>query len=222
MKRNILFISLVILFSVSMHAVAQKGGEIVFSKSLINPSSPNGLITEFQAGDNIYSVAYFDKTIKQLAGPRAKKSTIMEIFIYELKQPLYDYQQPSEKQLETSSLTVSGAALEKNYLSLDIIPEPNNMTAYVTSDLVYKKFGPKYDGPVKFAERFAKLDPVDHEIIVKVKSNYSVVAEGKFIIKGDDFTVYQNISTAINEAASNIKTQKTVMPESVRSDKKLE
>jgi hypothetical protein len=222
MKLNSFAIILIILFSVSMNAMAQESGKIVFSKSIINPSSPNALITEFKSGDNIYSVAFFDKSIKELSGSANKSKVIMETFIYELKQPLYDYQEPSEVQLETGSLTVSGAALENNYLTLDIIPAEDNMTAYGTSDLVYKKFGPKYDGPVKFAERFSKLDPGEHEIIVKVKCNYDVVAEGKFIIKGDDFTSYQNISKAINEAASNIKTQKTVMPKSARSDEKLE
>ena len=139
MKLNLFLIILIILFSVSMNAVAQKSGEIVFSKALINPSGPDGLTTEFKSEDNIYSLAFFDKTINELSGSGSKKSVIMEIFIYELKQPLYDYQQPSEMQLETASLTVSGSALEKNYLILDIIPAADNMTAYVTQDLTYKK-----------------------------------------------------------------------------------
>jgi hypothetical protein len=146
----------------------------------------------------------------------------MEVFIYELKQPLYDYQQPSEMQLETSALVVSGDALKNNYLPLDIIPGTSDMTAYGSPDLVYKKFGKKFYGPVKFAERISKLEPGEHEIIVKIKCNYNVVSEGKFIIKGDDYTVYQKMSDEINESASNLKTKDTVMPKSARSDKDLE
>jgi hypothetical protein len=205
-----------------MNAFAQKSGEIIFSKKLINPSGPAGLTAQFKSGDNIYSVAYFDKTIQELSGSGTKKNVNMEVFIYELKQPLYDYQQPSEMQLETSALMVSGAALQNKYLPLDIIPGTSDMTAYGNPDLVYKKFGPKFYGPVKFAERFGKIEPGEHEIIVKIKCNYNVVSEGKFIIKGDDYTVYQKMSDAINESASNLKTKDTVMPKSARSDKDLE
>jgi hypothetical protein len=205
-----------------MNAFAQKGGEIIFSKKLINPSGPGGLTAQFQSGDNIYSVAFFDKTIQELIGSGTQSKVIMEVFIYELKQPLYDYQQPSEMQLETSSLVVSGAALQNKYLSLDIIPGASDMTAYGNPDLVYKKFGPRFDGPVRFAERFSKLEPGEHEIIVRLMCNYSAVAEGKFIIKGDNYAAYQKMSTGINESASNLKTKDTVMPKSARSDKKLE
>ena len=44
------------------------------------------------------------------------------------------------------------------------------MTAYGSPDLVYKKFGPSFDGPVQFAKRFAELEPGEHEIIVKINS----------------------------------------------------
>ena len=119
-------------------------------------------------------------------------------------------------------MTISGTALQNNYLPLDIVPGTGDMTAYGDPNLVYKKFGPKYAGPVEFAERFSKLEAGEHEIIVKVKCNYNVVSEGKFILKGDDFSVYQKKSDAINTSASNLKTKVTVMPKSARSDKNLE
>ncbi|MBE9511319.1 MAG: hypothetical protein IMY71_10595 [Bacteroidetes bacterium] len=219
--KSITILSLTVCL-ISLNVFAQKSGEIIFSKKLINPSSPTGLTAQFQSGDNIYSVAFFDKSIQELSGSGTKKNVNMEIFIYELKQPLYDYQQPSEMQLETSALVVSGDALQNNYLPLDIIPGTSDMTAYGSPDLVYKKFGKKFYGPVKFAERISKLEPGEHEIIIKIKCNYNVVSEGKFIIKGDDYTVYQKMSDEINESASNLKTKDTVMPKSARSDKDLE
>jgi hypothetical protein len=222
MKATSITIFSLILCLLSMNAFAQKSGEIIFSKKVINPSDPGGLITQFQSGDNIYSVAFFDKAIQELSGSGTKSKVTMEVFIYELKQPLYDYQQPSEMQLVTSTLTVSGAALQNKYLPLDIIPGTSDMTAYGNPDLFYKKFGPKFDGPVKFAERFGKLEPGEHEIIVRLMYNYGAVAEGKFIIKGDNYAAYQKMSTGINESASNLKTKDTVMPKSARSDKKLE
>ena len=176
MKLKLFSTFLIVVFSFSMTAFAQKSGEIIFSKNSINPTSPSGLATKFESGDNIYSVAFFDKTIQELSGSGTKQSAIMEVFVYELKQPLYDYQEPSEVQLETSTLKVSGAALQNNYLPLDIIPGTKNLTAYGNPELVYKKYGPKFDGPVKFAERFAKLEKGKHQIIVKIKCNYDVSA----------------------------------------------
>jgi hypothetical protein len=215
------FISILILF-ISLNALAQKSGEIIFSKKMINPSSPADLTTQFQADDNIYAVAFFDKNIIEMARSSTAKNVDMEIFIYDLKAPLYDYQQPSEMQLETSALKVSGNVLQKNYLPLDIIPAANEMTAYGSQELVYKKFGPKFYGPVKFAEALSKLEAGEHTIIVRVKCNYNVVSEGKFIIKGSDYTAYAKKSEELNESASNLKTKDAVMPKAALSDKKLE
>jgi hypothetical protein len=222
MKLKSISILSIFFLLISVNAFAQKNGEIIFSKKMINPSSPADLTTQFQAGDNIYSVAFFDKNIIGMARSSTAKNVNMEIFIYDLKPPLYDYQQPSEMQLETSALKVSGNALQKNYLLLDIIPGTNEMTAYGSQELVYKKFGPKFYGPVKFAEALSKLEAGEHNIIVRVKCNYNVVSEGKFTIKGSDYTAYAKISDELNLSASNLKTKDAVMPKTALSDKKLE
>lgn len=223
MKRCFFFTVLIIFLCLfSTDVFSQNPREIVFSKTAINPSSPAGLSTEFGAGDPVYAVAFFDQNLLELGGRSTAKKVNLEIFIYELKPPLYDYQQPSEEQLETSELTVSGAALQKKYLSLDIVPEIKNMTAYGNAELVYEKFGPKFYGPVKFAEQLGKLEPGKHTILVKVNCNYNLVAEGKFVIQGDGYSAYQKMSDDLNAAASGAKTKDVVMPPAALSDKKLE
>lgn len=217
-------IVLLMLFSCLFPMVisAQTSGEIIFSKTMIHPETPAGLTHEFQTGDTIYAGAFFDKTILDLSGSQSKQKVEVEVFLYELKAPLYDYQQPSEEQLETSALWISGETLQKKYLPLDIIPSPGEMTAYGNPDLEYKKFGPAFYGPVKFAEKIAGLQAGERTIIVKVNCNYNVVAEGRFTIKGDDYSVYKQVSTDLNAAASNLKTQVAMMPKAERSDKQLE
>ncbi len=222
MKHKSISIISIILCLCSMHALAQESGEIIFSKELIDPSGPAELATQFQSGDYIYSVAFFGKSILEMIGKESAKEVSVEVFIYELKAPLYDYQQPSEIQLETSTLWVSGAALQKDHLPLDIIPGINRMTAYGSQDLVYKKFGKKFYGPIKFSERIGKLEAGEHTIIVKLKCNYDFVSEGKFTINGEDYSVYMQMSNALNESASNLKTKDAVMPKVALSDKKLE
>jgi hypothetical protein len=125
-------------------------------------------------------------------------------------------------QLETGTLMLSGDALQQKYLPIDIIPGTDQLTAYGTEQLVYKKFGPKFAGPVKFAERMSQLEAGEHTIIVKLNCNYSFVAEGQFTITGDDFSVYSQMSNDLNELASNLKTQGAMMPKAARSDKELE
>lgn len=223
MKRCFFFTVLIIFLCLfSTDVFSQNAREIVFSKTAIDPSAPAGLSTEFNGGDPVYAIAFFDQHILELGGSPTAKKVNMEIFIYELKPPLYDYQQPSEVQLETSALTVSGDALQKKYLFLDIVPEIKDMTAYGNPELVYDKFGPKFYGPVKFAEQLSKLEPGKHTILVKVNCNYNLVAEGKFFIKGEDYSIYQKMSDALNAAASGAKTKDVVMPSTALSDKNLE
>ncbi len=210
------------LCTLTVDVNAQKAGEIVFSKDMIKTSSPSGLAAAFQAGDNIYAVAFFDKAIQDMGRTAGAKKMGMEVFVYELKPPLYDYQQPSEMQLETSSLMVSGDAVQQKYLLLDIVPTAQAITAYGTPELEYKKFGSTFSGPVRFAEALAKLEPGDHTIIVRVKCNYNDVAEGKFVIKGKEFASYKKLARELNAAASESKTKAAAMPKAARTDRGLE
>ncbi|HNR69703.1 MAG TPA: hypothetical protein PKN24_16780 [bacterium] len=213
---------LMVLALVSMNLFAQKSGEIVFAKKMIDVNNPAGLTDQFKAGDRIYAVAFLEKSLLEMSGKQSAKSVSVEVFLYELQAPLYDYQQPSEVQLETGALTVSGNALQKKVLPLDIVPGTNDLTAYGNDELAYKKFGPKFAGPVKFAERLSKLEAGEHTIIVKLNCNYNFVAEGKFVISGDDFSVYQQAADELNDFADGAKIKSAAMPKAALADKKLE
>ena len=216
----VLFFSLFILFSVNLFP--QNSGEIIFSNKLIDPIKPSNLSIKFKAGDNIYSVAYLPNSIVALSSNRNSKTVNVEVFLYELKKPLYEYQQPSEEQIEYSDLKVSGDALSNKYLMVDILPNTQEITAYGNKDLYYEKFGSDFYGPVKYAKGLAKLSAGDHTIIVRININYSPVAEGKFTISGNDFSIYDDLAEQLNNAADNIKTKDAVMPKDEMSDKKLE
>jgi hypothetical protein len=201
---------------------AQNPGEIIFSKKLIDPNNPSDLTTQFQAGEHIYAVAFFPKDISGMRGRENPKKVDIEIFLYELKPPLYDYQQPSEAQMEFGTLHVSGSSLQNKYLIMDIVPNKDEITSYGNNDLVYNKFGKDYDGPVKYSKAIGKLTPGEHTIIVKVNINYQFVAEGKFVIKGDDFSFYSTFAKELNESVDNLKMKDAVMPKAAMKNKKLE
>lgn len=222
MKILTLTVFTMLICLVSLNALGQNPGEIVFSGNAIDPAAPAGLTDTFAAGDPIHGMAILDKSLLGLVGKDSAKKVGVEIFLYELKAPLYDYQDPSEVQLEFGSLSVSGSALQNNNLPVDIVPSPDAMTAYGNPEFTYKKFGPKFDGPVKFAEKLAKLEPGEHTIIVKVKCNYEFVSEGTFTLSGDDFSVFNAKANELNDAASGLKTKDTVMPKAAMSDPALE
>lgn len=216
----VLFSSLLILNASNIFS--QSSGEIIFSNKLIDPTKPANLSTKFNAGANIYSVAFLPSSIKALSGTNNSKTINVEVFLYELKKPLYDYQQPFEEQIEYSDLKVSGDALSNKYLMVDIVPNTQEITAYGNKDLFYEKFGSDFYGPVKYAKGLAKLSEGDHTIIVRININYSPVAEGKFTISGNDFGAYNDLAEQLNSAADNIKTKDAAMPKAEMSDKKLE
>jgi hypothetical protein len=203
-------------------ALAQTPGTIVFSSSRIDPAAPTGLSDRFEAGDTIYAVAYLEQALPALAGKPAASKVGTEFYLYELKQPLYDYQEPSEVQLEFVTPTFSGEALQRDHLSLDIVPDPAAMTAYGTPELSYRKFGPSFDGPVKLAAKLGRLEAGEHTIVAKLKCNYEVVAEGSFVLAGADYSAYTAASAELDAAAAGIQTRGTVMPPARMSDPGLE
>ncbi len=218
----LLFLVSLLFLPLIFNTYAQKAGEIIFSKKLIDPSSPSNLTSQFQAGDHIYAVAYLPKTIIEMSRYEDVKKMDAEIFLYELKPPLYDYQQPQELQMEFSTLHISGSALDNKYLIVDIAPNKEAITAYGNKELVYDKFGKDFYGPVKYSQSLSKLESGERKIIVKVNINYEVVAEGKFIIKGDDFSFYKKLAKDLNEAVDVLNMKDAVMPKAAMNDKKLE
>ena len=108
MSRCALVVALLVVLALLFPtlAEAQKPGEIVFSTSMINPASPAGLTNAFKAGDPIYAVAFVPSSFGKLAkDPDAKKLDI-EVFLYNIQKPKYDYQEPQEMQLSFSTLKI--------------------------------------------------------------------------------------------------------------------
>jgi hypothetical protein len=221
MKRSLRLAALFLILGIlSIDTFAQKPGEIVFAKTLIDPQHPAALASQFQSGDNVYAMAFLDKSILAMVG--SVKKVEVEVFLYELKPAQYSYQQPSEMQLEANTLWVSGNALQRTFLPLDIVPKTSAMTAYGSQDLTYQKFGGEFYGPVIFAAALSRLEPGEHTIIVKLSCNYNFVSAGKFVIKGSDYAVYKKMSKDLNESASGANTKTAVMAKAARSDQALE
>ncbi len=204
---------------VSVAQLPAEPGKVIFSSSPIDPASPGGLQTEFRAGDHLYAVAYLPQTLKEIyvnASPNEK--LLVEVFIYEIKPPLYDYQQPREEQLTYANMYISGDLKQKNFLVVEMVPDPAVTKVYNTPGITWNKFGKKYEGPVGFAEALAKLGPGEHTLKVVVQCYYSPAASGTLKISGDDFTGYNQVAEQLNEAGAAAGMANAEFPAAVVSD----
>ena len=150
------------------------------------------------------------------ASPNEK--LLVEVFIYEIKPPLYDYQQSREEQLTFANVYVTGDLKQKNYLVVEMVPDPAVTQVYNTPGITWNKFGKKYEGPVGFAEALAKLGPGEHTLKIVVQCYYSPAASGTLKISGDDFTGYNHVAERLNEAGAAAGMANAEFPAAVVSD----
>jgi len=217
-----LLLSGLFLFCILAYSVAQNPGEIIFSKTSINPMQPGTSVSDFEAGDAIYAVAYLPQTIRELYNAQSTSKLDVEVFIYEIKPPLYDYQQPSEEQLTFANMRVSGEIINNKYLVLDIAPDPSQTKAYSSDGILFREFGKKFDGPVNYTENLSKLLPGKHKLKVMVRCNYNDAASGNLVLSGDDFSMYKKLSEELNSTAQNAGAKNAVMPVAKKTDAALE
>ena len=224
MKKLIrLTVTILLFISIMEDLSSQNAGEIIFSSAAINAKQPGNLKNTFIAGENIYAVAYLPQTVKELY-PNATtgEKLQVEIFIYERKAPMYEYQQPMDMQLTFANMYVTGSIKDNKYLVIDLVPDPSATTAYGNPEIIYNKFGRKYEGPVGIAEALAQLTPGEHKMKMVVNCYYSAVAQGEFTIKGNDFGIYATKATQINDAAFNAGVASAAFPVAVISDSERE
>jgi len=198
---------------------------IVFSPVPIDPHNPGVSTQSFTPGDHIYAVAYLPKAVKdyyQNVKPDARLN--VEVFFYSVKISPYEWiKEPVKEQLVFSNMVISGDLINNKYLVIDLLPDPDNTTAYGTDGISYKKFGPKFDGPVAFAENLSqKLEPGENVIEVLVKCHYQEVASGRVMITGEDFAVYNDLAVRLNDLASGADAQSARLPKAERTDAAME
>jgi len=198
---------------------SQNAREIIFSASPISAQQPGNLKNEFASGDKIYAVAFLPQPAKELypnALPNEKLQ--IEIYLYEITPPLYDYQSPMENQLAYAAMRIDGRLKNSSQLEIDLVPDPLKTSAYGNLEIIYNKFGKKYEGPVDFANALSQLTPGKHQLKVVIHCYYNPVAEGEFTLKGDDFGIYETLANQINEAALNAGAESAQFPKAVVAD----
>jgi hypothetical protein len=195
---------------------------ISFSKTTIEKGQ-RGTEKNFQTGDPIYATALLPKPLKEYfkSQPTAKKYELT-IFIYEIKAPLYSYQEPSEEQLTFATMWISGEAMLKNYVTFELAPHADKCVDYSNPDYFFQEFGKKNDGPVNYTENLGKLSSGKHDLLIKIRILDEEISSGRFSITGSDFAYYANQSALLNQVAKSAGAKNAVMPKAMKTDKALE
>jgi hypothetical protein len=219
--RTLLFI---LIWSFHLLSYAQKPGEIIFSSSPIDPLNPVALKTNFAAGEHIYAVAYLPQTVNAYYSHESpEKKVNLEVFIYTVKPPLYDYQkQDREEQLTYANLIVSGGIKANNYVVIDIAPDPKTTEAYGNEEITYKEFGKKFDGPANFAEALSKLESGENQLKFVLNCYYNEAAKGNLTLSGNSFEAYNQLALQLNTTAANAGAKNARLPKAEKSDPALE
>jgi hypothetical protein len=211
-----LSIFIIAFFTVINGLYAQKAGEIIFSSSPINPDQPTGLKSAFNAGDKLYAVAYLPKKVIDMYSNNLQNPKLeVEVFIYEVKPPLYSYQDSMQEQLTFASMWVSGKVLNNKYLVVDLVPYPEQTTAYGSKEISYMEFGKTFEGPVNFSVALGKLAAGEHKLRILVKCYYNDAAHGIIKISGNDFSEYNKLAEELKTTAQSAVAKNTFLPDAL-------
>ncbi len=201
-----------------------KTESILFSSSPINPENPENLTKDFKTGEHIYAIALLPDVINEYypyEGPT--KAVTTEVFLYTVQPPFYAHQKEDrEEQLSHTNLVISGSLRANNYLMIEIAPNPELTNVYANSEMKFREFGKKWNGPAQLAQDIATLKSGKNKIKVVVHMNYNPVASGTFEISGDDFKFYAGLSDQLNELAAEGGAASAQFPKAKKSDPALE
>jgi len=201
--------------SAALAAMANKDpgtpGTIMFSKEPIDPLNPQNLTSQFRAGDPIYGIVWFEKTLREVYNNANLR--LAEFMIrYEI-----DYFRSTGGSLE-------GEMLNNDYIVFEVIPDPILATSYSSDFFNYDKYPnpAACDGPIRIAYDFQNLEPGQHNIKFAFNLNYQDMAEGHLSIAGTDFTVYNDIMHALIEGADEQAMAAARMPGTKMNDARTE
>ncbi len=116
------------------------------------------------------------------------------------------------------NMWVTGTVKDNKYLVVDLVPDPSKTSAYGGKEIIYKKFGSKYEGPVNFAETLGKLAPGKHALKMVVNCYYAPVATGELTLTGDDFSPYTTLAEQLNNTAASAGAASAEFPKAVATD----
>ena len=159
-----------------------KPGTIMFSKAPIDPLNPQNLTSSFKAGDPIYGIVWFDKTLQQVYNnPNLRLAEFM--IRYEI-----DY-------FRSTGGNLKGDMLQNDYIVFEVIPDPLMTTSYSSDFFGYSKYPnpAACEGPIRIAYDFKDLEPGKHTIPFVFNLNYQDMAQGELTIEGSDFGIYDQI-----------------------------
>lgn len=181
-------------------------GEIVFSKSPIDPKNPAKSTRSFEAGDHIYGLIRVTKPWSAIYKNQQSANVMVDVKL-------------DGKKIHAQFVNLKKPELlQREYLVFEIAPEPEKMTAYSNPDIEYGKSSPTMrQGPNELTYHLGRLQPGKHNVQLEVQYYGTIWAAGEFAIEGGGFTKYADLHAKIADGVA----QSVTLPQAKLVDKKM-
>ena len=181
-------------------------GEIVFSKSPIDPQKPSELTRQFEAGDRIYGLIKVTKPWSAIYNNNNSANVMVGVKL-------------DGKKIHAQFVNLKKPELvQRKYIVFEIAPDPRKMTAYSNPDIEYgKSTATMRQGPNELTHHLGQLGTGRHTMKFEIQYYGTIWAAGEFAIEGKDFKKYAELHTKIADGVA----QSVTLPAAKKVDKKM-
>lgn len=180
-----------------MQAEKALRGEILFAPKRIDPNSPKGATKNFKAGDNIYALIVVKKPWAEIYKQPKDMGVRIDVSL-------------DGRPIHAQFITLRKPEYaQRQWLELEIAPDPDDIRAYSDPDLEYgKTTATLRQGPMELSQHLAKLPAGKHKVDLVVRYYGKTWADGSFEIQGSDFADYAELA----QKAAQAVAQTTILP----------
>lgn len=173
-------------FLVAAERAARDKGRFIFATAPLGDGKRSEVKDHFQAGDHIYGLIEVVKPWAEIYEGKNNCNVRVDVTI-------------DGKKIHAQFVRLkSDAYTSATTLVFDIAPEVSQMTAYSDTNIEYgKTTATIIQGPNELTDHLGKLGQGSHTFTFTTQYYGKTWAEGSFTISGDDFSVYQEMHTAI-------------------------
>ncbi|MDH3640654.1 MAG: hypothetical protein OES38_01060 [Gammaproteobacteria bacterium] len=170
-------------------------GDIVFSKKPIDPDKPSDLTAQFDAGDHIYGLIRTTKPWSVIYKNENSAEVMVNVKL-------------DDKKIHAQFVKLKKPELlSRQYLTFEVAPDPDKMTAYGDPDREYGlSTAILRQGPNELTHHLAQLGPGQHTMEFDVIYYGTVWSAGRFTVAGDDFESYAKLHKEIAEGVAKAVT----------------
>jgi hypothetical protein len=181
-------------------------GDVIFSKSPINPSNPGNLTRQFAAGDYIYGVIRTKQPWSAIYKNQQNANVMVNVKL-------------DDRKIHAQFVNLKQPELvQRSFLVFEIAPDPDKMTAYSNPDIEYgKSTATMRQGPAELTYHLGQLGAGKHTLLIEVEYYGTKWAAGELTLEGQDFGSYARLHAKIAGSVA----QSVTLPQAMMINKTM-